>query len=132
MGALRLGVGGPVGSGKTALVAELCRRLGGEFEIRSFRHRARYDETLHRIEMHLESRREQAVRIRDLGIEVPFAKGETIHTESSYRFDEEGVEELARATGFRVLRSFCDRERRFASFLLGAGFAAGASPDPAR
>ncbi len=30
---LRLGVGGPVGSGKTALVAELCRRLGGEFEI---------------------------------------------------------------------------------------------------
>jgi urease accessory protein len=31
--ALRLGVGGPVGSGKTALVAELCRRLGDEFEI---------------------------------------------------------------------------------------------------
>lgn len=33
MRALRLGVGGPVGSGKTALVAELCHRLGGEFEI---------------------------------------------------------------------------------------------------
>lgn len=33
MRALRLGVGGPVGSGKTALVAELCRRLGDEFEI---------------------------------------------------------------------------------------------------
>lgn len=32
-GPLRLGVGGPVGSGKTALVAELCRRLSGEFEI---------------------------------------------------------------------------------------------------
>ena len=30
---MRLGVGGPVGSGKTALVAELCRRLGDEFEI---------------------------------------------------------------------------------------------------
>ena len=30
---LRLGVGGPVGSGKTALVAELCRRMGEEFEI---------------------------------------------------------------------------------------------------
>ena len=30
---LRLGIGGPVGSGKTALIAELCRRLGGEFEI---------------------------------------------------------------------------------------------------
>ena len=33
MQALRLGVGGPVGSGKTALIAELCRRLSGEFEI---------------------------------------------------------------------------------------------------
>ena len=31
--ALRLGVGGPVGSGKTALVAELCRRMGGLYEI---------------------------------------------------------------------------------------------------
>jgi urease accessory protein len=31
--ALRLGIGGPVGSGKTALVAELCRRLGGEYGI---------------------------------------------------------------------------------------------------
>lgn len=30
---LRLGIGGPVGSGKTALVAELCRRLGGELEL---------------------------------------------------------------------------------------------------
>ncbi len=33
MEALRLGVGGPVGSGKTALVAELCRRLGNEYSI---------------------------------------------------------------------------------------------------
>ncbi|MBV9455204.1 MAG: urease accessory protein UreG [Rubrobacter sp.] len=33
MSALKLGVGGPVGSGKTALVSELCRRLGEEFEI---------------------------------------------------------------------------------------------------
>ena len=33
MGALRLGVGGPVGSGKTALVAELCRRMGDELGI---------------------------------------------------------------------------------------------------
>jgi len=33
VGALRVGIGGPVGSGKTALIAELCRRLGGELEI---------------------------------------------------------------------------------------------------
>ena len=33
MNTLRLGVGGPVGSGKTALVAELCRRMGDDLEI---------------------------------------------------------------------------------------------------
>jgi urease accessory protein len=31
--ALRLGVGGPVGSGKTALVAALCRTLGGRLRL---------------------------------------------------------------------------------------------------
>ena len=31
--AVRIGVGGPVGSGKTALVASLCRELGGELKI---------------------------------------------------------------------------------------------------
>lgn len=105
------------------LLVRINRELGGEFEVASFRHRARYDETLHRIEMHLESRREQTVRIRDLGLAVRFAKGETIHTESSYRFDEEGMDELARATGFRVLRSYSDGERRFATFLFGVGAA---------
>ena len=33
MEALRLGISGPIGSGKTALVAELCRRMGGELSI---------------------------------------------------------------------------------------------------
>ena len=31
--ALRLGIGGPVGSGKTALVAALCRALGPELRL---------------------------------------------------------------------------------------------------
>ena len=30
---LRVGVGGPVGSGKTALMEQLCKRLSGEFDI---------------------------------------------------------------------------------------------------
>jgi urease accessory protein len=32
-GPVRIGIGGPVGSGKTALVAALCRVLGGELEL---------------------------------------------------------------------------------------------------
>jgi urease accessory protein len=30
---LRVGVGGPVGSGKTALMEQLCKRLSGEYEV---------------------------------------------------------------------------------------------------
>jgi len=30
---LRVGVGGPVGSGKTALMEQLCKRLSGEFDV---------------------------------------------------------------------------------------------------
>jgi urease accessory protein len=32
-GPLRVGIGGPVGSGKTALVDALCKRLAGRFEV---------------------------------------------------------------------------------------------------
>ena len=32
-GPLRVGLGGPVGSGKTALAAALCRTLGGEYDL---------------------------------------------------------------------------------------------------
>jgi urease accessory protein len=32
-GPLRVGIGGPVGSGKTALVEALCRRLGEQYEL---------------------------------------------------------------------------------------------------
>jgi urease accessory protein len=32
-GPVRIGIGGPVGSGKTALVAALCRTLGGELSV---------------------------------------------------------------------------------------------------
>ena len=47
-------------------------------------------------------------RSASLGIEVPFAAGETIHTESSYKFDREQIAALAADTGFE-LRQDVDR-----------------------
>lgn len=102
------------------VLARINRELGGEIDLRSFRHRARYDRELGRIEMHLESLRRQTVRIPGAGIEVPFEKGETIHTESSYKFDLEQVEALAAGAGMELRRSWFDRGRQFASNLLVA------------
>lgn len=102
------------------LLARINRELGGEFDLRSFRHRARYDSALGRIEMHLESLRKQTVAIPGAGLEVRFEAGETIHTESSYKFDLGQIEALAAGAGMELRRSWFDRARRFSSNLLVA------------
>lgn len=94
--------------------------LGGGFNLKSFLHRARWNREQGRIEMHLESLWDQTVAIRDLGLEVRFAAGETIHTESSYKLEPEQVAEMAQASGFAVRRTWTDRGVRFASSLLAA------------
>ncbi len=102
------------------LLGRINRELGGGFDLTAFRHRARWNDELSRIEMHLESLRDQAVPIRGLGLEVSFATGETIHTESSYKFETAQIERLAAATGFELRRAWTDGERRFGSHLLVA------------
>ncbi|HTG33495.1 MAG TPA: L-histidine N(alpha)-methyltransferase [Thermoanaerobaculia bacterium] len=102
------------------LLVRINRELGGEFDLGAFRHKAVYNPREGRMEMHLESRRAQTVAIRSLEIEVPFAEGETIHTESSYKFDREQIAALAADTGFEVRKTWTDSEERFASNLLVA------------
>lgn len=102
------------------LLARINRELGGGFDLAAFRHRAIYNRTAGRIEMHLESRKAQTVRIRDLNLEVPFAAGETIFTESSHKFDLGQIAALAGWSGFELRRTWTDSGRRFASNLLVA------------
>jgi dimethylhistidine N-methyltransferase len=102
------------------VLGRINRELGGEFDLRSFRHRIRYDRELGRIEMHVESLQAQSVRIRSLGLGVRFEEGETIHTESSYKFDPQQIEALAAEAGMELRRSWFDRARQFSSNLLVA------------
>lgn len=103
------------------LLARINRELGGEFDLAAFRHRVIYNREEGRVEMHLESRRAQTVSIRAPGIEVSFAEGETLHTESSHKFDLGQVAALAAETGFELRRTWTDSAGRFASNLLVAG-----------
>lgn len=102
------------------VLSRINQELGGGFDLGAFRHRARWNRELGRMEMHLESLREQTVPIRDPGLEVRFAAGETIHTESSYKLDPGQVAEMAAAGGFAVRRTWTDRGGKFASILLQA------------
>ena len=98
------------------LLARINRELGGAFDLATFAHRARYDETLGRIEMHLVSRVAQQVRIGEY--EVTFAAGESIHTESSYKHDDATLHALATAGGFAIERQWTDANGWFADVLM--------------
>ena len=68
------------------ILHRLKRELGANFDTGCFRHRARWNRAESRMEMHLESARDQCVYIPAAQFSVPFAAFETIHTENSYKF----------------------------------------------
>ncbi len=93
------------------LLARINRELGADFDVRAFRHRAHYAPEHGRIEMHLESLRWQSVTI---GAErIVFQRGETIHTENSYKYSVEEFQALARAAGFLGRKCWVDDQRLF-------------------
>jgi L-histidine Nalpha-methyltransferase len=96
------------------VLARINRELGGHFDLDSFRHVAKWNDAASRIEMHLESVAPQEVAIDLLGIRVRFHTGETIHTESSVKYDVPRVERIAAGGGFHVEETYYDRARRCA------------------
>jgi L-histidine N-alpha-methyltransferase len=100
------------------LLARINRELGGEFDLRSFRHLARWNEDRSRIEMHLESRIDQQVRIADLDRAIEFRKRETIWTESSHKFRPSQIASMAARAGFECREQWIDDEWPFAESLL--------------
>jgi L-histidine Nalpha-methyltransferase len=71
-----------------------------------------------RVEMHLVSRRAQRVRIPRAGCEVAFEEGESIWTESSYKYHADEVVSLVEAGGFRCHEQWIESEARFALTLF--------------
>ena len=100
------------------VLARINRELGGTFDLRAFQHRAFYNEAVGRVEIYIESTREQTVAISQLEMEVEFHEGEQIHTENSYKYDLNDIARLAAATGFIHGRTWLDAQERFSSNLL--------------
>lgn len=102
------------------VLARINRELDGDFDIKKFAHRARYNAAPGRMEMHLLSCAPQTVRLRAIDLDARFAEGETIHTENSYKFDLEQLRELARETGFALEQTWFDGARQFSFNLFTA------------
>jgi dimethylhistidine N-methyltransferase len=91
--------------------------LEADFDPRKFRHRAIWNDAEGRMEMYLESRETQSVRITSLGLELDFAAGEMIHTENSYKYRLEDLSSLANDSGFRVSHTWFDEMKQFSCSL---------------
>ena len=93
------------------LLARINRELGADFDLRAFRHRAFYSQPHGRIEMHLESCRDQVVHLA--GETIAFRAGETIHTESSYKYSVAEFQALAACAGFKSRECWVDADGLF-------------------
>ncbi len=100
------------------VMVRINRELGGNFDISGFTHRSIYNRERHRIEMHLISRKAQSVRV--LGHSFSFRPGETIHTESSYKYSLDRFTALARGSGWTVRQSWTDAAKMFSVHVLVA------------
>jgi dimethylhistidine N-methyltransferase len=101
------------------LLIRINRELAGTFDLGAFTHRAVWNAAEGRIEMHLESTRDQNVLV---GNElVRFARGESIHTENSYKYVPGQFTQLAARAGWRTERFWSSTAPAFGIFLLTAG-----------
>jgi len=98
------------------ILARMNRELDGNFDVASFCHRAFYNTEHHRIEMHLESLRAQTVTVA--GRAFSFEKGETIHTENSYKYTVDSFRALARDAGWRWAATWTDEKNYFSLHAL--------------
>ena len=104
----------------------LNRDLGASFDLTKFEHRAFYDRTLHRIEMHLVSTDDQRVSIPGVG-EVAFAGGESIRTEISCKYDRASLDRMLGDAGLEIERWITDSAQTYA--LVVASLEGDASTD---
>ena len=93
------------------------RELGGKFQLHTFAHRALYNESRARIEIYLDSLRQQTVPISDLRIEVLFAEAEPMLTEISRKFTQASAHSMLEQGGFVAEQHF-ELGNRYFSLVL--------------
>jgi dimethylhistidine N-methyltransferase len=100
------------------LLHRINRELGADIPIDAFRHQARWNDMLGRIEMHLVATRDVSFEIE--GRSFSFAKGKSIHTENSHKYGPRGARLLLLAGGWTPLAEWTDPNQDFALILAEA------------
>jgi len=93
------------------LLKRINRELSCDFQLDWFKHYAFYNPREGRVEIHLISLRDQTIHLNNTT--VTLARGESIHTENSYKFTIKEFEQLAASVGFKVEHVWTDRKQWF-------------------
>jgi L-histidine Nalpha-methyltransferase len=100
------------------LLRRINRELDGDIPLDAFRHEARWNDILSRIEMHLVATRSSSFEIA--GRSFHFAAGRSIHTENSHKYGPRGSRVLLLAGGWTPIAEWTDRAEDFAEILAVA------------
>jgi len=100
------------------LLVRINRELDGDFDLKQFRHLARFNSETGSVEMHLRANEAQRVRIGACQLDVEFARDETIWTETSHKYTPSGITALAHNAGFEIRAQWSDGEWAFTNSLL--------------
>lgn len=100
------------------LLARINRELDGDVPVDAFRHVARWNDLLARIEMHLEAVRDVTFKVA--GQSFTMKAGETIHTENSHKYAPRSSTALLLAGGWTPLADWTDEAGRFSLILAEA------------
>ena len=100
------------------LLERINRELDGTVPVDAFRHEARWNDILSRVEMHLVATRD--VRFTAAGRSFAFAEGASIHTENSHKYGRRGARVLLLAGGWTPVGEWTDEAGDFAIILAEA------------
>ena len=100
------------------LLRRINRELDGDIPVDAFRHQARWNDMLGRIEMHLVANRDVEFRIEDR--RFAFRAGQSIHTENSHKYGPRGSRLLLLAGGWTPIAEWTDEDEDFALILAEA------------
>ena len=103
------------------VLARINTELGAEIDLASFVHEARWNAGASRVEMHLASTRRQVIEIPRARCRVAFERGESIWTESSYKFEPHGLVHMGSRAGLALDEQWVDGTAGFALTLFRRG-----------
>ncbi len=100
------------------ILARINSELEGDFDLDKFLHWEVYNPETGTAKSYLVAKENQSINIKKLGLQVDFAKWETIHTEISQKYDDKTIAWLAEKSGLKIETQFSDTKKQYKNYVF--------------